>query len=149
MNRKLYVIDTCALISYFGNIFNEGSSISKESLKIIDNAFKLENNNLIFPSAVFVEIFKKFCNSEENKQRIKYEIYQRIKNQDNMEIQPLDYEVMENFIKIVDIESDFRFDNQDKQVYAAAMTMNCPLITSDTRLKRYNERKGFVPEILT
>ena len=149
MNRKLFVVDTCALISHFSEIFELNSTISAPSLKIIKEAFEYENANLIFPTAVFVEIFKKFCNSEEQKEKIKYEVYQRIKNQHNMEIQPLDLEVMENFIQITDIEPDQNFDNHDKQVYAAAMAMQCPLITSDGKLKRYNDRKGYVPEILS
>lgn len=146
---SLYVIDTCSLISYFGKIFGEESSISSKSLKIIDDAFKYQNSNLIFPTAVFLEIFHKFCREEEKTALIKYEIYQRIKEQSNMEIQPLDKEILENFIKITDIESDYKFDNHDKQIYASAMTMNCPLISSDSRLIRYNERKRLVKAILT
>lgn len=149
MNNKIFVVDTCALISYFSNIFKEDSTISNSSIKIIKEAFEYENANLIFPTAVFVELFKKFCKTEEQKEKVKYEVYQRIKNQNNMEIQPIDHEVMENFIKITDIEPDFKFDNHDKQVFAAAMTMQCPLITSDNRLMRYNERKKFIPEILS
>lgn len=146
---NLYVIDTCSLISYFSNIFGEVSSISSKSLKIIDKAFKYQNSNLIFPTAVFLEIFHKFCRDEEKTAQIKYEIYQRIKEHPNMEIQPLDREVLEHFIQIIDIEPDYKFDNHDKQVFAAAMMMNCPLITSDKRMIRYNERKGFVKSILT
>ena len=64
-----------------------------------------------------------------------------------MEIQPLDKEILENFALITDIESNHNFDNHDKQVLAAAMTMQCPLITSDRPLIRYNQRKKVIPAI--
>ncbi|WP_421824704.1 PIN domain-containing protein [Flagellimonas oceanensis] len=147
--NKNYVVDTNALISYFHNVFNQGSSISKKGLDIIESGFKNYNVNLIFPTAVFIEIVEKWFINAEIAAKIKYEVFLEIKNQENMEIQPLDREVLENFLKIVDIEENFKFDNHDKQIYAGAITMNCPLITSDTRVIRYNERKKLVTEIIS
>ncbi|MEZ0131768.1 hypothetical protein AB9T88_19085, partial [Flavobacterium sp. LBUM151] len=76
------------------------------------------------------------------------EVYTRIKEKENIEIQPLDKEILENYIRIVDIEPDHNFDGHDKQVFASAMTMNCPLITSDQRLMRYNRKNRIIPQIL-
>lgn len=147
--NNVYVVDTNGLISYFDNVFNLDKTVSREGLKIIDRGFEGMEIKLIFPNAVFIEIFNKWFRNEELAAKIKYEVYQRIRNQENMEIRSFDQETMENFIKIVDIEPDYKFDNHDKQVYAAAMTMQCPLITSDTKLMRYNNRKRFLPRIIS
>lgn len=146
--KEIYVVDTCALISYF-QPYLKGSdvSISEESLSIIDKAFYSNEINLIIPSTVFIEIFKKWFKTEEDAARIRTEIYHRISERENMEIQPFDKEILGNFLRIVDIEPNQNFDNHDKQILAAAMTMECPLITSDTRLIRYNKRKNVVPAI--
>jgi predicted nucleic acid-binding protein len=149
MPRDRFVIDTCALISYFSEIFdNQQPSISEDSLSIMDRGFNLKDCILIFPVTVFIEIFKKWFVNDEIAEKIKVEVYQRIKDSENMEIQPFDKEILENFILITDIEKDYNFDNHDKQIFAAAMAMNCPLITSDKRIFRYNKRKGLVPRIL-
>ncbi|MCR1024288.1 PIN domain-containing protein [Cellulophaga baltica] len=146
--KKLYVVDTCALISYF-QPYLKGSdiSISEESLSIIDKAFYTDEVNLIFPATVFIEIFKKWFKTEEDAARIRVEIFNRILERENMEIQPFEKEVFENFLRIVDIEPKHNFDNHDKQILAAAMTMECPLITSDTRLIRYNKKNNVIPAI--
>jgi predicted nucleic acid-binding protein len=146
----IYVVDTNALISYFFKMFpGSDVSISPSSLEIIDSAFN--NNNeikLIIPACVFIEIFIKWFKNDELASRIISEVYLRIKEKENIEIQPLDKEILENYIRIKDIEADHNFDGHDKQVFASAITMNCPLITSDQRLIRYNKRKKMIPEIL-
>ena len=145
---RIYVVDTCALISYFHNVLTGSDiSVSDESLEIIDTAFNSLEVKLIFPSTVFIELFKKWFKTEEDAERIKAEIYLRIRDRENMEIQPFDREALENFIKITDIESKHNFDNHDKQILAAAMSMECPLISSDQRLIRYNKRKNVIPAI--
>jgi hypothetical protein len=144
-----YVIDTCAVISYFEDIFKGNSSISGDSLNIIDLAFSSSEILLVFPSTVFIEIYAKWFANDERKAAIISEVYLRIKARENMEIRPLDRETLENFCLITDIENDFNFDNRDKQILAVAMTLECPLITSDNRLIRYNERKKVIPKILS
>lgn len=142
-----YVVDTCALISYFSEIFEVPSTISTESIEIIDNAFYAKTVKLIFPATVFIEIFNKWFTNAEIAEKIKIEIYHRIKNCENMEIQPFEKEVLENFILITGIEKKYNFDNHDKQILAAAMMLNCPLITSDECITRYNKRKRVIPEV--
>ena len=110
--------------------------------------FQRENIILIIPSIVFIELFRKWFRNEELSSKIRYEIFERVRSRPNMEIKPIEQEVLENFIKIVDIESDYNFDNHDKHVLASAMMLNAPLITSDTKLIRYNKRKRVVPEII-
>lgn len=145
---QLYVVDSCAMISYFKDILDGANvSISEKSLEIIDQAFYSNEIKLIFPIVTFIELFDKWFISEESSKKIYSEIYLKIFNQENMEIQPLDKEILENFSKIIDIEQNHNFDNHDKQVLASAMSMHCPLITSDGPLIRYNKRKKVIPAI--
>lgn len=148
MREDLYVVDTCALISYFSEIFDGDVSVTKTSLELIDLAFHSNEIKLIFPSAVFIELFIKWFTNEEVASQIKSEIYLRIKERENMQIRTFDRETLENYMLIKDIEDDHNFDGHDKQIYASAMTMDCRLITSDERLIRYNKRKNLIPGIL-
>jgi predicted nucleic acid-binding protein len=142
-----YVIDTTSLISYFDDIFEEPPKISQDAIKIIHSAFMEENVILIIPNIVFVEIFKKWYQNEEWAEKIKYEVYQKVISQPNIEVRPLDIELLENFVRITDIEPNYNFDNHDKQILACAMMLNCNLITSDRRIIRYNNRKKVVADI--
>lgn len=145
---QLYVVDSCAMISYFEDILDGANvSISNQSLELIDRAFYSNDIKLIFPVVTFIELFEKWFKTEESTKKIYSEIYLRIYNQENMEIQPLDKEILENFAMITDIEQNHNFDNHDKQVLASAMSMQCPLITSDGPLIRYNQRKKVIPAI--
>lgn len=148
MDKKRYVVDTTSLISYFSEVFGKPSQISQYALDIIDKAFHDDSTLLIFPSVVFIEILQKFIREEEGA-KIRSEVFERIKSRDNMEIQPLEEEVLRNFIKIQDIESKYNFDNRDKQILASAMMLQCPLITSDLRLIRYNKKKKVIPKIIS
>jgi hypothetical protein len=143
-----YVADTTSIISYFSDVFRRPPKISEKALRIIDSSFN-GNTVLIIPSIVFIEIFKKWFSSEERSNQIRYEVYERIKAQPNIEIKPLEQEVLENFIAITDIEPDYNFDNHDKQVLASAMMLQAPLITSDTNIIRYNKRKNVIPTIIS
>lgn len=147
---KRYTIDTTALISYFIDEFKGAEAqISAKSLSIIRNAFNDPNIILYFPNVVFLEIFSKWFRDEECAQRIKSKVYIPICNQDNFAIEPFDREVLENFIKIRNIEHGWNFDNHDKQILATAMKFNTPLITSDERIIRYNKRNNVIPAILS
>jgi predicted nucleic acid-binding protein len=130
-------------------VFEKPSQLSPRALKIIDSAFADTAVILIIPSIVFVEIFKKWFVSSERAAKIRYEVFEKIRSQDNIEIKALEREVLENFIQITDIESDHNFDNHDKQILACAMMLNCPLITSDANLIRYNQRRNVVPSIIS
>lgn len=146
--KDRYVIDTTSLISYFSSVFDKKCVISDQALMIIDKAFIDSNIILYFPSIVFLEVFSKHFVNEEKARLIKYEVFERIKSQENMSIEAIDIEVLDEFMKIRDIEPDYNFDNHDKQIFATAMKYNCSLITSDERLIRYNKRKNLIPEVI-
>lgn len=145
---NLFVLDTCAIISYFQNVFNEPPSISSKSLRLIEKAFTYSEIKMIVPSIVFIELYKLYFNSEETAKKISYEVFFPIKEAVNFEIRSFDRDALIKFIAIIDIEQNHKFDNHDKQILAVAMDMNCPLVTSDNRIIRYNGRKGVIPEIL-
>lgn len=146
--KQKYVIDTTALMSYFSSTFEIQNKMSKQALDIISKAFNNNNVILLIPSIVFVEIFSKQFTNEERSEKIRYEVYEKIKNCNNISIEPIDQEILESFIKITDIEKKYCFDNHDKLIYSTAMKYNVPLLTSDFRLKKYNKKKKMIPQII-
>jgi PIN domain nuclease of toxin-antitoxin system len=142
-----YVVDTTSIISYFNNIFGGTAKISRDALRIIEIAFKRDSDiKLSIPSIVFVEIFDKWFINEEKAAVIRSEIMSLIVERPNIEIKPVEKEVLENFIKIND---DFiKFDNHDKIILASSMMLQWPLITSDSKIIRYNNKYKVIPNII-
>jgi predicted nucleic acid-binding protein len=147
--KDLYVIDTTSVISYFADIFEQPSKISQGSLNIIDRAFKYDNINLSIPSIVFIEIYHKWFRNEEMAAKIRYEVFERIKSRENIEIKPLEKEVLLNFISIEQIDDTINIENHDRQILASAMMLNCSLITSDRKIIKYVRKNKVIPRVLT
>jgi hypothetical protein len=147
---KYYILDTCALLSYFSEQVGADISVSKESLSIIDSGFnKIDDVRLIIPNVVFIEVFDKWVRSEESMLKIKAEIFDRINSAENIEIRVLDKETLGNFsIFQYLINRDYGFDNHDKQVFAAAVTMGYTLITSDRNVIDYTKYLSSHPDIV-
>ncbi|MBF0578113.1 PIN domain-containing protein [Dysgonomonas sp. GY617] len=143
-----YIIDTTTLMSYFASTFEIQSQISSTALNIINEAIEEGTNILLIPSIVFIEIFSKQFITEEKASQIRYEVYEKIKSCENISIEPIDKEVLECFLDIVDIEKGHNFDNHDKIIFATAIKYDSFLITSDKRLIRYNRRKKLIPDII-
>jgi hypothetical protein len=98
---KLFVLDTCAIISYYSNVFQDsGSSISQKSLTIITKAFTNGDVNIIVPSIVFIELYELYFKTPEKANQIYYEIFVPIKNAHNFEIRAFDKETLLEFIKM-------------------------------------------------
>jgi PIN domain nuclease of toxin-antitoxin system len=143
---KLYVIDTTSLISYYSNIFQVSSKISKKALKIIENVIKNTSYDKIsIPSIVFVEIFKKWFINEEFKSKFYYEIYTQIVNNPNIEIKPIEREVLE---KMLIIDKTRVKENHDRIILASAMMLECPLITSDDNIIDYVITEKIIKKII-
>lgn len=139
---KLFVADTTAIISYFAEIFEQPSEISKPSLTIIERAYCYDGSiRLSIPSIVFVEIFEKWYPkwTEEEIQKFKIEVFLPTETNENIEIKPIEKEVLEHFITLDD--SRISLENHDKIIMASAMMLDCPLITSDKKIIRYAKRK--------
>lgn len=104
--KQKYVIDTTALMSYFSATFEIQNKMSQYALNIISQAFNNEDIILLIPSIVFVEIFSKQFTNKERSEKIRYEVYEKIKSCANISIEPIDQEVLESFLKITDIEKN-------------------------------------------
>jgi PIN domain nuclease of toxin-antitoxin system len=137
---KNFVIDTVALGSYFRDIFNDSNSqISKKALDIIEGGFNDDPNiRLSIPSVVFIEIYYKTFIDEEARRRFQYEVYELIKSK-NIEITPIDQDVLENFVKI-----GRGLENHDRIILASAMALECPIITHDSKISEYLETNRVV-----
>ena len=141
------VIDTTALISYFGSVFAIDSKISSRGIDLIREAFQEDGNTLlVIPSIVFVEIFDKWVRDEEFQAKIRSEIFEPVKQSPNIEIRPIDKEVLENFITLVD--DDINLENHDRLILASAVVLNAPLITSDRKIRKFVNRHHVIPRVI-
>jgi len=142
-----YVLDTNSLISYFRDIFKVSSTISQQALNIIDDAFNNSKYKIIIPSIVFIELFKKWYKDEEFLAKIRYDIFQFLRDKENIAILGIDREVLENLILLNNIQ--FNFDNHDKLILATAMVYQYSLISSDGRIAAYNNTNKVIPAIIS
>ncbi|WP_417386017.1 hypothetical protein [Gimesia sp.] len=94
---------------------------------------------------MFVEIYEKWLTEEEVNREFYYEVYQRINNSPNIEIKPVDREVVENVAGLKD--NLLNHDMHDKIIFASAMTLECPLISCDRELIKYNSIHKVIPRI--
>jgi len=145
---NLFVSDTNALISYFNTVFEVEPILSKKATVIFDCAFATSNDNikLSIPSIVFVEIFEKWFVSEEFVRKFYYEVYTPIIGSPNIEIKPIDQEVLENLIRIRGSLS--KHEINDKLILASAMMLNCPLITVDQNIISFVKENDVLPSIV-
>lgn len=142
------MLDTNSIISYFSNIFNEKCCISDRAISLIERAFNKEGNiRISIPSICFVEIYNKFCTSEEILANIKYEIFSRIRMCDYFEIRECSDELFEHFIELDDkIEN---LENHDKLVLSTAIELDASLITSDMKIASYVDKSNLNISIIS
>lgn len=145
---KNYVIDTNSLISYFHQIFNQPTKLSTKTRNLIEGAFYTSAGEikLSIPSMVLVEIFEKWLNNAEFQAKFYYEVFSLIKQSPNIEIKPIEPEVLENLLKING--SLIKHDIHDKIILASAMMLNCPLITFDSHIIEYVNANQVIPKTL-
>jgi predicted nucleic acid-binding protein len=152
---KLYVIDTCALISFFHNVFAgvEGykgtPSLSKVTATLIAEAIYSESTQLrlSIPSVAFMEIYEKWLYKEEFGRLFFYEVFEPLKQSENVEIRPTDREVLENFLKIGGALRNHEL--HDRLILATAMSLSAPLITFDKKITDYVRETQIIPGVLS
>jgi len=145
MEKIRYVIDTNGLISYYSNIFknapdyNGSPTISKKAENTIREAICSSEGNILLsiPSIIFIEIFQKWLRKEEFSKQFFYEIFTPLKDAPNVEIRSIDKELLENLMKVEGYLENHEL--HDKIVVAAAMTLECPLITFDSKIIKFVE----------
>lgn len=132
--NHLYVVDTVTFINYYNDFFNEESRISSSTRKLLDKCFDYFDSEykLIIPSIVFVELYDKFLKSEEKAFEFKYEIFNPIKENIDIQIRSIDQELMECFINIQ--IAKVKLELHDKIVLSTALILNCPIITCDNKI---------------
>jgi predicted nucleic acid-binding protein len=146
--RKIYVIDTNALIFYFDSLFNQENRLSRKANNIISNAFSHRENSikLSIPAIVFVEIYRKWLDTREFAQRFYYEVFLRCQESPNIEVRPLEAEVLFQLKKIRGSLQNHEIN--DKLILASAMVLECPLITFDGEITTFVNETRVIPQII-
>lgn len=145
MNNR-FVLDTCAIISFFKEFIDGATvSISQVALKKIEEIFLDTSNFVYIPCISLVEIHSKFSTSAEKNAKLKSEILQYLKNHENVSFEDIDYEVLDNFLKI---SCGTGFDFRDRIILAIGMKYQCTLITSDGPIAKYIRKTGILPNVI-
>jgi predicted nucleic acid-binding protein len=143
---KLYVIDTNALIHYYPDVFDQGCDLSRRAHSIIKSAFTPNSSvRISIPSVVLIEIYDKWFTREEFARKFYYEVFLSLKESPNIEIKPIEQEVLENLLYISGDLANHEI--HDKIILASAMMLKCSLITSDAKLTEYVTKTNVLPEI--
>jgi predicted nucleic acid-binding protein len=142
---RRFVLDTCALIDYFNDVFEVDRILSPRACGLIEQALTNAPSyvKLSIPSVVFVEIFEKWLTNEEFTAKFRYEVFERIVNSPNVEIKPLEQEVIECLLDLGDELRDH--DLHDKIILASAKMLNCRLITIDSKIIAYVATRRTIP----
>jgi len=145
---RLYVTDTDSIISFFHNIFGVPQRLSERARGMIAQALLTSSSEvkLSIPSVVFMEIFEKWFITEEFSEKLRYEVFEIVRRSPNIEIKPIEQEVLEKLLKIGGNLS--RHDINDKIIVASAMMLNCPLITTDGEIIDYIRTTPDIPSVL-
>ncbi len=145
---KLYVIDTCALISFFHEVFGEDPRLSPRATGIIGEAIygTFTQLRVSIPSVVFIEIYEKWLRDEEFTRKFFYEVFTPITQSSNVEIKPIDREVLESLFSIGGNLAEH--DVNDKIVLASAVMLATPLITLDEKITEYVKKSGVIPSVI-
>ncbi|MFA7418526.1 MAG: hypothetical protein WCZ90_02480 [Melioribacteraceae bacterium] len=147
ISKERYVIDTNSIIFYFEKVFKQPCALSKRAQNIISEGFNYNSNILlVIPSIVFVEIQNKWFKTEEFAKTFYYEVYMRISESENIEVKPIEQEVLSNLKHIRGILSNH--DIHDKLILASAIMLNCPLISTDGKIEEFVKTTKIIPSII-
>lgn len=144
-----YVVDTCSLIRYFGWVFDERRDICGRARGILDEALSStpRRTKVSFPSVVFVEIYDKWCRDEESKARIYCEVHAPVAASPNIEIRPIDIEILEMLAKVGGNLKHHEIN--DKIIVASAMVLSCPIVTTDPEIITFARRCELIPAVIS
>ncbi len=149
VTRKLYVCDTNAILSYFGHVLGAKNCLTDRGLRVMRDALCMTDNGvrLSVPSVVFIEIFDKWCMDDISVRKVYRQVFRYMAESPYVEIKSIDEEVLEAVLLIGGDLQDHEM--HDKIILASAMALQCPLISSDGALKKYNAAAHAVPEIFS
>jgi predicted nucleic acid-binding protein len=145
---SVYVTDTDSIICYFHDIFGVAQKLSNRACRLIESALLAYPSSikLSIPSIVFMEIYDKWFIDEETAAKLRYEVFETIIRSPNIEVKPIEQEVLENLLKVGGNLASH--DINDKLIVASAMMLECPLITTDPEIIRYVKTSGCIPSII-
>jgi PIN domain nuclease of toxin-antitoxin system len=155
MAKELFVIDTNTIVNFFSKVFEECNSnigfksIGPYTASRINDALQLRECNTLIsvPSIVFIEIYKNWLRCEkEFAHRFRYEVFEPINNSPNMEIRAIDQEVLENLLSIEGCLKDHEMN--DKIVVASAITLQCSIMTADSKIREYVKHDSRIPRTI-
>jgi len=106
-----------------------------------------DNIKLSIPSVVFIEIFDKWLIKEEYVKSFYYNAYLKLLESPNVEIKPIERDVLEILITIKD-ELD-EHEISDKIVVSSAIELDCSLLTTDNKVIEYNKRRKRIMRIVS
>lgn len=146
---ELFVSDTTSLISYFNDVFSVPDVLSPKARRLIKAAVSTAPTSvrISIPSIALIEIYEKWLVTEECLQAFHYEVLGPLRASPNIEIRPIDKEIIDNLLSIKDNLADHEIN--DKIVVASAIALNCPIITNDGEIIKYSKRHQNTPLILT
>jgi PIN domain nuclease of toxin-antitoxin system len=138
------VADTHAVIWYFARFFNQQNLNSDGVNDVFHQVLNkpLTNLRLVIPSVVFLEIFDKFCRTENDAARIYYECFVPLETCPNVEIRELDKEVIE---MVINLEGELKgHEVNDKIVVATSAVLNCVLLTKDPVIQKFSSNTNLI-----
>ena len=140
-----FVVDTNAIIDFFNDIFDQEAMLSKKSRQIIGKALSsIENDHkLSIPSVAFIEIYEKWCKTTEFTAKVKYEIVKPLVESPNIEIKPIEREVLENLMLVEGPLLNHEIN--DKIIVASALMLQWPIITLDEKIKAFIDESNIIP----
>lgn len=141
----LYVCDTNSIIDFFADTFIKiainsdeiHSRLSYAARELMNQAFSPYDSDIkiSIPCVVLLEIYEKWLIDEEKTKIFYYEVFSRLNESPNVEIRPIDEEVMENLITIHGNLD--RHDLHDKLIVASAIVLKTTLISSDGEISSF------------
>jgi predicted nucleic acid-binding protein len=142
------VADTNAVISYFSEIFGTEQSLSGRGRNCFEGAFGYGDCGIrmVIPSVVFLEIYDKWMSDEESAARINSQIFRLAESKEYIEIRPLDREVLEATAKLSVLLDGHEVN--DIIIFATAVVLGWPLVSSDSVLRTFNQATGLIPDVL-
>ncbi len=148
ITEGLFVLDTNALIAYFDEVFEQSLTLSYSVRALINSALTSSpsNTKISIPSVVFIEIFEKWLRTEEMISKFHFRVFKVIEQSPNIEIRSIEQETIENLTLIGDELANHEI--HDKLILASAMTLKCPLITSDKPIRDYVKTHDIIPGVI-
>lgn len=135
----LYLLDTTAFINYFDFFFKKGNKLNSQINKDINICFNKYNykHRISIPSVVFIEVYDNFLKSQEKRAEFYNTVFHPLKENEMIEIKPIEKGVLEEFTKI-----PYRLEMHDKIIYSSAKEINATLITNDPSILECNKLAG-------